>query len=135
MLHRSTPAAPPYQVAAYLGPPSLLLRRSLGLDPDDAIRLIELAESMLAFNTPGAQEAAARYNHARVLQMMPGELPLHYKVWQLLLATRRQAEATASYRTTCQRAACDPGTAAYHGTLTPACGHHPPHIAHNTHMR
>ena len=69
------------------------------------------------FRTPGGGAAIAKYNHARVLQLMPGELPLHYKVWQLLYATRRQAEAEASYRTACQRAACDPGIAAYHACV------------------
>ena len=79
-------------VGAYLGPPYRYVRKSLGLDP---LSLLMEAESMLKFHTPGAEAAVAQHNHARVLQLMPGELPLHYKVWQLLLATRRQEEATA----------------------------------------
>ena len=101
-------------LGAYLGPPYRHVRQSDDLDP---LRSIEYAEMLSKFHTPGSGAAIAKYNHARVLQLMPGELPLHYKVWQLLYATRRQAEAEASYRMACQRAACDPGIAAYHACI------------------
>ena len=101
-------------LGAYLGPPYRHVRQSDDLDP---LRSIEYAEMLSKFHMPGSGAAIAKYNHARVLQLMPGELPLHYKVWQLLYATRRQAEAEASYRMACQRAACDPGIAAYHACI------------------
>ena len=105
-------------LAAYLGPPYRhVVGQSDDLDPTDPLRRLEYAEMLSKFRTPGGGAAIAKYNHARVLQLMPGELPLHYKVWQLLYATRRQAEAEASYRTACQRAACDPGIAAYHACV------------------
>ena len=42
------------------------------------------------------------HDYDAVLRRMPGELALHYKVWELLLATQRHDEAHASYRRSCR---------------------------------
>ena len=67
-------------VASYLGPPWKYLVRALHVDPSEVIRQIELAESALHFGRKVTDQSFARYNHERVLRMLPGNLPLHYKV-------------------------------------------------------
>ena len=113
-------------LAEHLGPPSRYEYRNKTLDPDEALRQIELAEAKLKFGSNDAVEALARWNYQRVLNLLPHELVLHHKVWQMLIATRRAAEADQSYRTTCQRVACDPSSAAYHACVRTSATLHPP---------
>ena len=56
-------------------------------------------------------------NFERALALQPNELPLHYKVWRLLLATNRRTEAMESYRTTCEKLSCQPHVQTYHGCV------------------
>ena len=109
------PTAPSTAVAAYLGFPWLLLRRAL-----DPLRQIELAETSLHFRGT----VPVHHDYDAVLRRMPGELALHYKVWKLLLATKRGAEVEASHRAACARVACDPGVAAYHACVVSSAALH-----------
>ena len=91
-------------VAEFLGPPSKYhwKRRQdySSLDPDDALRQIQLAEAKLKFGSAGSEKALANWHYERVLRLLPNSLALHHKVWQMLIATRRQSEAELSYRST-----------------------------------
>ena len=109
------PAAPSTAVAAYLGFPWRLLRRAL-----DPLRQIELAETSLHFRGT----VPVHHDYDAVLRRMPGELALHYKVWKLLLATKRGSEVEASHRAACARVACDPGVAAYHACVVSSAALH-----------
>ena len=104
-------------VAEHLGPPSKYVYRPSRLDPDSMIRQIELAESAMHFGAADAEVRYARFNYERVLKMLPNDVELHHKVWQLLIATRREAEAYASSSTICKRAACDHLKAAHHACV------------------
>ena len=116
---------PSNAVAAYLGPPSkYAYRKAVGLSPDDALRSVELAEAALHFGSTQTPDEA-RYAHRRALELMPSDLPLHYKVWELLIATRRHAEAEASYRAVCERNACSPHNGPYHACVLTSAALHP----------
>lgn len=104
-------------VAEHLGPPSQYHYRSGHLDPDSMIRQIELAESALHFGAQDAESRYARFNYARVLKTRLNDVELHHKVWQLLIATRREAEAYASSSSICERAMCDYLKAAHHACV------------------
>ena len=103
-------------VGPYLGPPY----DGRGVEPD-VMRQIEEAELALQF---GRMVTSAASGHQEALRKRPGDLPLHYKVWQLLIATYREGEAQASYVATCS-SICDPTVAAYHACVktSAALGH------------
>ena len=64
-------------VAEHLGPPWIYHReRGKFLDVSDALRQIELAEAKLKFGSSDAEIALEHFNFERVLQQMPGDLPL-----------------------------------------------------------
>ncbi len=108
-------------LAEWLGPPSKYrYRPKRTASTDDILRQIELAESAMHFGSgaKGTEERLTRYEYVRVLRSMPNDLALHYKVWQLLYATRREHEAEQSYRNTCEEMPCDITVGSYHACLT-----------------
>ena len=111
-------------VGAYIGDPTAYVRRAVGLDQDWLIRQVELAEGALIFR--GKSAASVEHSFARVLALRPAELPLHHRVWRLLISMGRRSEAMASYRAACARVSCEPTVAAYHACLLTTAGLYAP---------
>lgn len=113
-------------VAEYLGPPSKYSYRQSVLDPDNLLRQIELTEAAAHFGRSADHvERLSRNDYNAVLRMRTNDLPLHYKVWQILYATRRVAEAEESYRMTCDHSRCDTTKASSHACVLATSTLHP----------
>ena len=101
-------------LAEVLGPPWKYEHRIH--DSDATLREIELAELNTRFGGTHAHRLPLqRFDEA--LRSAPGDLFLHHKIWQLLIATRRRSDALGSYRAACERAQCDITNAAYHACV------------------
>ena len=110
---------PSKAVAAHLLPPWNYEHRER-----DQLREIEMAELNWRFG--GARAAGlplSRFDAA--LRSSPGDLSLHHKVWQMLVATRRRDDAIQSYHAACDRAQCDVTSAAYHACLRSSAAFRP----------
>ena len=109
-----------WPVAAHLGHPFEYELRREYLEPDDALRQIELAETRMKFSggSVAAERALARWNFERVLRLLPHELQRTHAV---NITPGLVCERSLTHYASTARRSVPRGLANAHRHTPPAC--------------